>query len=225
MEVQFAPVRPIDGELRRPDDSEFPARVAPLAGLADGDVVYLEAALDGDAVVRQCPLRMWRGPQCGVGTAVPAPEDGIARFLFVVEADLDTPDGTVDCSSETCAVMLLSGEGDVLGSLPLVFGAAAEASPTISVTGPAPYSAGESARVTLAGFAPGEEVVLTQCTPPGPADGGRCGAPAPEVRVRSTTRVVRSSPTGSTSGRSGPTGVSAAGASRARSRCSGHRPL
>jgi hypothetical protein len=183
VEVQFAPVRPIDGELRQPDDSEFPARVAPLAGLADGDAVYLEAALDGDAVVRQCPSDDMARAQCGVGTAVPAPEDGLAQFLFVVEADLDTPDGTVDCSSQACAVTLLGSEGEVLGSLPLVFGAAS-ASPTISVTGQAPYSAGESARVTLAGFAPGEEVVVTQCTPPGSADGGRCGAPAPEVRVQ-----------------------------------------
>jgi hypothetical protein len=182
VEVQTAPVRRVDGVLRRPDDSAFPSTMAPLDGLADGDVVYLEAALESDAVVRQCPSDDLAQAQCGVGTAVPAPEDGTARFLFVVEAELDTPDGAVDCSSEACAVTLL-GDGEVLGSLPLVFGAAG-ASPTISVTGPAPYSAGESAQVTLDGFAPGEEVVVTQCTPPGPADGGRCGAPAPEVRVQ-----------------------------------------
>jgi hypothetical protein len=168
----------------REDDAPFPTPALPLDGLADGDALFVEAALERDGELRQCPADAATRTDCGAGLAVPAPARGVARFLAVVEEILATAAGPIDCASQPCSLVLFAaGENRVLAELGLVFGAA-RPTPHVEVAGRGPFADGDETDVVLTGFAPGELVVVTQCTPPGPSDHTRCGAPAAEVAVR-----------------------------------------
>jgi hypothetical protein len=175
-------VRRADAVLVEPDpDAAFPAPVRPVDELEDGDLLLLEAALERDGELRQCPQGTVRSTDCGTAVPVPAPLDGVAQFLAPVAENLVSGRGEIDCSTQTCALVLFdAGDDGVVASLPLVFGHAATA-PTIELSRDGPFEDGDAVGVRLAEFPPGEEIVITQCTPPGPADSSRCGAPAPEV--------------------------------------------
>ena len=164
------------------DEGPFPSPQQPIGGLRDGDVLLVEAALEHDGELRQSarPNRS----ACGEGVPVPEPFGGTARFLAPVLATLLTPAGEADCTEQTCVLVLFTaGEEAVVARLPLVFGDTVR-TPEVVLADDGPFDDGDAVQVNLVGFAPGEELVVTLCTPPGPIDDSVCGAPAPEVPVR-----------------------------------------
>ena len=183
-------------------------RVAPPAGVRTVDAVMVAPDPDAafpppaaagrrprrrrPAVRRGAAGRRRRDPAVPGGRAatrsravtalpVPAPRDEVARFLVPVADDLVTPTGRSTAPTETCMLVLFTaGErgrgGDVAARV------------RTTVDRPCDRAARRRslrrrrrAGVRLRDFPPGEEVVVTQCTPPGPSDRSRCGAPAPEV--------------------------------------------
>jgi hypothetical protein len=175
-------VRGVDAVLVAPDaDAAFPAPVRPVDELADGDLLLLEVALDRDGELRQCPEGTVRPTTCGTALPVPAPREGVAQFLAPVVETLVTARGETDCRAQTCALVLFDvGDQGVVATLPLVFGRSAS-EPRIELSRDGPFEEGDALGVRLSEFPPGDEVVVTQCTPPGPSDRSRCGSPAPEV--------------------------------------------
>ena len=122
-----------------------------------------------------------RPAACRTAVPVPAPREEVARFLVPVVDDLVTSSGTIDCAAETCVLVLFTADDeDVAATLPLVFGRRST-NPAIELLDDGPFADGDFVVVRLRDFPPGEQVVVTQCTPPGPTDRSRCGRPAPEV--------------------------------------------
>jgi hypothetical protein len=175
-------VRHVDAVLVEPEaDADFPAPVPPVDDLDDGDLLFVEAELERDGELRQCPEGTVRSTACGTALPVPAPREGVAQFLAPVVETLVTARGEVDCVAQTCALVLFDvGDQGVVATLPLVFGRSAS-EPRIELSRDGPFEAGDALGVRLSEFPPGDEVVVTQCTPPGPSDRSRCGPPAPEM--------------------------------------------
>lgn len=169
--------RLVDASFVDAGDDPFPALARPLDGVRRGDAVYLEAELHSPVSARLCGDGARVVVGCGPALAVDEPADGTARFLFEL-----IPASDVDCRESPCSIVLFEDGGDVVGSVPVVFGVA-QPHPSIDLGVGAPFAAGEEVVVRLDGFRPGQEVVVTQCTPPGPIEARACGAPAPERSV------------------------------------------
>jgi hypothetical protein len=182
-------LRAVDERVEaRTDDNRFADPLRPIVGLTDGDVRLVEVTgLDGGTAVRvrQCTADETR---CAPAVPVQADDDGRARFLFEFtvggRGDGGAADLPSDCTRTPCALVVTGEDGERLTTAGLQFG---EGGPGAEATDGAlrvdrrtRVRPGESLAVTLTGFAPGT-VTVTLCTPPGPVDARRCGAPAPEV--------------------------------------------
>lgn len=196
-------VREVDGVLVLVDDDYdgFAVAEGRLDGVQVGDSVLLQVDLEGPATAHLCAARSPRPGRCGVGVPVDEPADGVSRFLLEL-----VPPPEADCEAEPCTVEVFDDDGGVVASLPVVFGRSAP-QPQVSVSGSAPFAEGETVRVRLEGFAPGAELVVTHCVPPGPADALACGGAAAEVPVTvgadGSARVQIPAHIGSVGGRGG----------------------
>lgn len=165
-------IRSADLVLEAPDErADFPAPAPPVTGLADGDVLLVEADVGRAVVVAQCSAS-----RCAPGVAVQPDDRGAVRTLVAFERVLELPTGEVDCRTTSCTLVLVAGD-EVVRSVPLVFGPTTV--PSLAV-GAGEVRSGDEVSVVLRGFPEGPAVV-TLCAPPGPSDPSACGAPAPEV--------------------------------------------
>jgi hypothetical protein len=169
---QRAPSRQVDERLAViSGDDEFAPPIRPISGLdADSTRVIEVVGLPADRTARamQCVAD---SAQCEPSLPVRADDDGRAVFLFEFTT----------CAAEHCTLVVVDDAGVRQVSSSLLFGAAVGEG-TISLDRGNELRATETVEVSLAGFDEGP-VTITYCSPPGPIQPNRCGAPAPEVVI------------------------------------------
>lgn len=166
--------------VRAADDATF-ADVPVLDGLADGTVLRLTASgfvPDTDGTVALCRNTPSGPARCRGAFPVRFDGVGTARFQYLVVRD-----GAGRCGPDDGCVLAVTGIEERLGTVAIVFDAAAPAPGRLAITPRSGLEDGQAVQVRLTGFPPGARVQLAQCVPPGQPVAGRCGAPGPVVPV------------------------------------------
>jgi hypothetical protein len=181
-----APLREVDERVDAvTSDDRFAAPRVPIDGLRDGESRLVEVTgLPRGASLRAlvCSAEPVR---CGEALPIRSDDAGSAQFLFEFATTVrsgSTAIGSADCTERPCALRIDDADARTVLSVPLVFGARAEAA-SLRVERASGVRSGDELVAVLAGFAPGTRLTVTLCTPPGPVDPSRCGAPAPEADV------------------------------------------
>ncbi len=143
--------------IARPSSAPFADPPPAIDRLEDVDSRVVRVELAEDSVtLHQCAATAADAAGCARGVVVDAD-----NVVVPLERVVSARNSTVDCAVVAC-VLAAASEGEIVVTVPLVFGAEA-ADPSVIAVARGPFERGDTVLVQLAGFPDGSQGAVTVC--------------------------------------------------------------